>query len=76
MIHISTYIATDTRHTVPIGDKTDLVVRIQNFGTRYDTRFKNGQRVMVFWAISMIVTAIANRIDPNGSPSRTASNSA
>jgi hypothetical protein len=25
-------------------------VRIQNFGTRYDTRFKDGETVMVFWA--------------------------
>ncbi|MBE2270449.1 MAG: ABC transporter ATP-binding protein [Anaerolinea sp.] len=50
VITFSNYIGTDTRYTVRIGEKTDLVVRIQNFGTRYDTRFKNGQRVMVFWA--------------------------
>ena len=49
-IIFSNYIGTDTRYVVRIGEKTELVVRIQNFGTRYDTRFENGQKVMVFWA--------------------------
>ncbi len=50
VITFSNYIGTDTRYTVRIGEKTDLVVRIQNFGSRYDTRFENGDKVMVFWA--------------------------
>lgn len=49
-ITFSNYIGTDTRYTVRIGEKTDLVVRIQNFGSRYDTRFQTGDKVMVFWA--------------------------
>jgi spermidine/putrescine transport system ATP-binding protein len=50
VITFSNYIGTDTRYTVRIGEKTDLIVRIQNFGSRYDTRFENGDKVMVFWA--------------------------
>lgn len=42
------YIGTDTRYTVRIGD-TELVARIQNFGQRFDTTYKAGQPVYVFW---------------------------
>lgn len=43
------YIGTDTRYVVTIGQGTELIVRIQNFGQRYDTIFKQGERVLVFW---------------------------
>lgn len=49
MIDQTQYIGTDTRYTVVIGRNTELVVRVQNFGHRYDTTFKSGQRVQVFW---------------------------
>ena len=49
VITFSNYIGTDTRYIVRIGLSTELVVRVQNFGHRYDTILKNGQRVMVFW---------------------------
>jgi spermidine/putrescine transport system ATP-binding protein len=49
VIHQSQYIGTDTRYVVLIGKKSELVVRIQNFGHRYDTIFKDGQRVHIFW---------------------------
>ncbi|MCC6801819.1 MAG: ABC transporter ATP-binding protein [Anaerolineae bacterium] len=44
------YIGTDTRYIVRIGQNTEVVVRIQNFGTRYDTIYKPGQHVQVYWA--------------------------
>ncbi|MDZ4766429.1 MAG: ABC transporter ATP-binding protein [Chloroflexota bacterium] len=50
MISFANYIGTDTRYIVRIGEKTDLVVRMQNFGQRYDTMFALGQNVKVFWA--------------------------
>ncbi|MEO8396122.1 MAG: ABC transporter ATP-binding protein [Chloroflexota bacterium] len=46
------YIGTDTRYIVRIGEKTDVVVRFQNFGARFETMFKPGQQVMVYWATS------------------------
>ncbi len=42
------YIGTDTRYTVRIGN-TELVARVQNFGQRFDTTYKTGQSVYVFW---------------------------
>jgi spermidine/putrescine transport system ATP-binding protein len=50
VIQFANYIGTDTRYNVRVGHKTDLVVRVQNFGHRYDTTLKLGQRVNVFWA--------------------------
>jgi spermidine/putrescine transport system ATP-binding protein len=44
------YIGTDTRYIVRIGQSTEVVVRIQNFGTRYDTIYQPGQHVKVYWA--------------------------
>jgi spermidine/putrescine transport system ATP-binding protein len=42
------YIGTDTRYTVHVGD-TELIARVQNFSHRYDTNYKIGQDVYVFW---------------------------
>jgi spermidine/putrescine transport system ATP-binding protein len=50
VVSFANYIGTDTRYIVRIGSKTDLVVRVQNFGQRYDTMFALGQNVKVFWA--------------------------
>lgn len=50
VITFSNYIGTDTRYTVRIGEKTDLIVREQNFGNRKEAPFKVGDTVMVFWA--------------------------
>ncbi len=50
VITFSNYIGTDTRYTVRIGEKTELIVRVQNFGSRSDERMKAGDQVMVFWA--------------------------
>ncbi len=49
-VTFANYIGTDTRYIVRIGQKTEVVVRIQNFGTRYDTIYKIGQHVQVYWA--------------------------
>jgi spermidine/putrescine transport system ATP-binding protein len=43
------YIGTDTRYTVRIGQKTELVVRMQNVGLRSDATFTPGQKVYVYW---------------------------
>jgi spermidine/putrescine transport system ATP-binding protein len=50
VIFFSNYIGTDTRYIVRIGENTDVVVRYQNFGTRFETMFKPGQPVTVYWA--------------------------
>ncbi len=44
------YIGTDTRYIIRIGQKAEVVVREQNFGTRYETMYKPGQKVTVYWA--------------------------
>jgi spermidine/putrescine transport system ATP-binding protein len=44
------YIGTDTRYIVTIGQNTDLVVRVQNFGHRNETTFEEGQAVNVYWS--------------------------
>jgi spermidine/putrescine transport system ATP-binding protein len=44
------YIGTDTRYQVSLGDTADLVVRVQNYGSRYDTPFNDGDEVYVHWA--------------------------
>ena len=49
VIHHQFYIGTDTRFVLQIGDNTELVVRQQNYGSRVDTVFRDGQRVNVFW---------------------------
>lgn len=44
------YIGTDTRYQVALGDNSDLIVRVQNYGSRYDTTFGRGDNVYVHWA--------------------------
>ncbi len=45
------YIGTDTRYRVCLNEsETSLVVRVQNFGSRYDTMFKVDEPVYVHWA--------------------------
>jgi subtilase family serine protease len=43
------YIGTDIRYLVELDRETRLVVRIQNFGERYDTTFAVGDQVLVHW---------------------------
>jgi spermidine/putrescine transport system ATP-binding protein len=50
VVRFANYIGTDTRYIVQVGKNTELVVRMQNFGARYDTMLKKDQPVMVFWA--------------------------
>lgn len=44
------YIGTDTRYQVAITEQAKLVVRVQNYGSRYDTTFVEGESVYVHWA--------------------------
>jgi spermidine/putrescine transport system ATP-binding protein len=48
-IHRAFYIGTDNRYEVLLGQSTRLVVRVQNLGQQYDTVFKEGQRVYIFF---------------------------
>lgn len=43
------YIGTDTRYQIQIGDNIELVCRAQNFGHRFDTIYKVGDAVYVYW---------------------------
>jgi len=43
------YIGTDIRYMVKLPNETALVVRVQNFGQRYDTTFDVGDNVLVHW---------------------------
>lgn len=43
------YIGTDIRYRIGLNDATSLVVRMQNFGERYDTTFEQGDSVLVHW---------------------------
>ncbi len=43
------YIGTDIRYQVALNREISLVVRIQNFGERYDTTFNVGDSVFVHW---------------------------
>lgn len=43
------YIGTDTRYRVNLDGGPDLVVRVQNYGSRYDTPFSVGDSVYVHW---------------------------
>ncbi len=49
VIHRAFYIGTDNRYEVLLGQSTQLVVRVQNLGQHYDTVFKEGQRVYIFF---------------------------
>jgi hypothetical protein len=44
------YIGTDTRYRVELPNEASLFVRVQNFGSRYDTTFDIGNSVYVHWA--------------------------
>jgi spermidine/putrescine transport system ATP-binding protein len=44
------YIGTDVRYRVSLTNELGLVVRMQNFGSRYDTTFRTGDSVYVHWA--------------------------
>ena len=44
------YIGTDVRYRVSLTNELGLVVRMQNFGSRYDTTFRTGDPVYVHWA--------------------------
>lgn len=48
-IQKSVYIGTDMRHMVEIADGVALVVRMQNYGKRYDQHYSEGQAVYVQW---------------------------
>jgi len=50
VIFFANYIGTDTRYIVRIGEQIDVVVREQNVGTRFETMYKPGQKVTVYWA--------------------------
>jgi spermidine/putrescine transport system ATP-binding protein len=43
------YIGTDTRYRVSLANDACLFVRVQNFGSRYDTTFDVGNDVYVHW---------------------------
>jgi cytidylate kinase len=43
------YIGTDTRYRVNLANDASLFVRVQNFGSRYDTKFGVGNDVYVHW---------------------------
>jgi spermidine/putrescine transport system ATP-binding protein len=43
------YIGTDTRYRVNLAGQVDVFVRVQNFGSRYDTMFDVGDGVYAHW---------------------------
>ena len=43
------YIGTDTRYRVNLKGGPSLIVRVQNYGSRYDTTFAVGELVYVHW---------------------------
>jgi spermidine/putrescine transport system ATP-binding protein len=45
----SIYIGTDIRYKIVLANEESLIVRVQNLGGRYDTRFKLGDAVYVVW---------------------------
>ena len=48
------YIGTDTRYEVSFGDAATLVVRVQNYGSRYDIPLSDGDDVYVHWAVENV----------------------
>ena len=44
------YIGTDIRYLVRLPNEHEIVVRMQNFGERYDTQFEAGDSVLIHWA--------------------------
>ncbi len=53
------YIGTDTRYEVSLGGAGSLVVRVQNYGSRYDIPLDDGDDVYIHWAAenAQILTA-------------------
>ena len=46
----ATYMGTDTRYTVSLAQTGfNLIVRVQNFERRFDTRFIKDQNVFIYW---------------------------
>ena len=43
------YIGTDTRYRVSLSEQAEAFVRVQNYGTRYDITFQEGDEVYVHW---------------------------
>jgi len=48
-IEEATYIGTDTRYRVNLAGGPELIVRVQNYGSRYDTTFRVDEMVYVHW---------------------------
>jgi len=44
------YIGTDTRYRVDVAGAAELIVRLQNYGSRYDLLYGVGDEVFVHWA--------------------------
>lgn len=44
------YIGTDTRYRVDVAGHAELIVRLQNYGSRYDLLYGVGDEVFVHWA--------------------------
>lgn len=44
------YIGTDTRYRIALANEANIIVRAQNFGSRYDQPFNIGNTVYVHWA--------------------------
>lgn len=45
----SIYIGTDIRYKIVLANEESLIVRVQNLGGRFDTRFKLGDAVYAVW---------------------------
>ena len=43
------YIGTDTRYRIVSGSDVDLVVRVQNLNSGFDSMLKAGEKVSVSW---------------------------
>ncbi|PJF39998.1 MAG: spermidine/putrescine ABC transporter ATP-binding protein [Phototrophicales bacterium] len=52
IVQQAVYIGTDMRYVVSIADNTQIVVRMQNYGQKYDRVFGNEETVHVFWDTS------------------------
>jgi spermidine/putrescine transport system ATP-binding protein len=48
------YIGTDTRYGVKLTDNVMVVARVQNFGHRFDTIYKPGEKVCLYWDIENV----------------------
>lgn len=50
IVREAVYIGTDMRYVVQLGERAQLVARVQNFGTGCEQRFRRGDAVYVTWA--------------------------